>query len=233
MKKIILLISVLIVAIVIVISLSCCGAKEPRVVSLNSQTGIYVKNDSKDVTLNGQGISVYKTYSSVITLEFEGYHIDGDYDNKIIINDKYELTLSEKDGGHAGFVKYSVPLLGLNIVDGKFKLKFVSGADHTGIGLDTYYVRNVVIKVGGNNIWSDNYDQKNYINEKLGLGENDINMDFRFGIVSEREFNFTIPSDSLDAWGCLLDPSIQGPMDLKIGSKAYTLESKKGSYSLT
>ena len=227
------LILTFILVVLIVFSLFACSVKAPRVVSLNSQTGIYVKNDSQDITLNGKSISVYKTYSDSITLEFEGYHINGTYDNKIVVNDKYEFALNEAKDGHSGFVKYSIPLLGLNIVDGNLKIRFVAGVDHTNIGLDTYYVRNVVINVGGKTIWSNNYDQKNYINEKLGLGEQDINMDFRFGIVSEREFNFTIPSDSLDAWGCLLDTSIQGPMELKIGSKAYTLESKIGSYSLT
>ena len=183
--------------------------------------------------MNGESISVYKTYSDNITLEFEGYHIDGGYENKIIINDEYEYALSEKKDGHSGFVKYSVPLLGLNIVNGGMKVKFVAGADSTDIGLDTYYVRNVVINVGGKTIWSDNYDKNNYINEKIGLGENDINMDFRFGIVSEREFNFNIPSDDLDAFGCLLDDSVQGSFNLQIGSKSYVLENPKGNYSLT
>ena len=227
------LILTFILVVLIVFSLFACSVKAPRVVSLNSQTGIYVKNGSQDITLNGKSISVYKTYSDSITLEFEGYHINGNYDNKIVVNDKYEFALEEKNGGHSGFVKYSIPLLGLNIVDGNLKIKFVAGVDHTNIGLDTYYVRNVVINVGGKTIWSNNYDQKNYINEKLGLGEKDINMDFRFGIVPEIEFDFTVPSDNLNAWGCLLDTSIQGPMELKIGSKAYTLESKTGSYSLT
>ena len=227
------LILTFILVVLIVFSLFACSVKAPRVVSLNSQTGIYVNNGSQDITLNGKSISVYKTYSDNITLEFEGYHINGVYDNKIVVNDKYEFALEEKTGGHSGFVKYSIPLLGLNIVDGTLKIKFVSGADYTNIGLDTYYVRNVVINVGGKTIWSNNYDQKNYINEKLGLGEQDINMDFRFGIVPEIEFDFTVPSDNLNAWGCLLDTSIQGPMELKIGSKAYTLESKTGSYSLT
>ena len=227
------LILTFILVVLIVFSLFACSVKAPRVVSLNSQTGVYVKNGSQDITLNGKSISVYKTYSDSITLEFEGYHINGTYDNKIVVNDKYEFALNEVKDGHSGFVKYSIPLLGLNIVDGNLKIKFVAGVDHTNIGLDTYYVRNVVINVGGKTIWSNNYDQKNYINEKLGLGEQDINMDFRFGIVSEREFNFTIPSDSLDAWGCLLDSSVQNPMDLKIGSKTYALESKNGSYSLT
>ena len=227
------LILTFILVVLIVFSLFACSVKEPRVVSLNSQTGIYVKNGSQDITLNGKSISVYKTYSDSITLEFEGYHINGTYDNKIVVNDKYEFALEEKNGGHSGFVKYSIPLLGLNIVDGNLKIKFVAGVDYTNIGLDTYYVRNVVINVGGKTIWSNNYDQKNYINEKLGLGEQDINMDFRFGIVPEIEFDFTVPSDNLNAWGCLLDTSIQGPMELKIESKAYTLESKTGSYSLT
>lgn len=233
MRKTRYLISALILTVLIVFSLFACSAKVPRVVSLNSQTGIYVKNDSDDIILNGESISVYKTYSDNITLEFEGYHIDDGYENKIIINDNYEFALDEKDGGHKGFVKYSISLLGLNIVDGSLKIKFVAGADHTDIGLDTYYVRNVVINVGDQTIWSDNYDRNNYINEKLGLGEEDINMDFRFGIVPEREFNFTVPSDALDAWGCLLDDSAEGSLDLKIGSKTILLESNKGSYSLT
>ena len=233
MRRKIYLFLTLILVILIVFSLSCCSTKDPRVVYLNSQTGIYVKNDSKDIILNGKSVSVYKTYSDNIILEFEGYHIDGAYDDKIVINDKYEFALDEAKDGHSGFVKYSVPLLGLNIVDGCFKLKFVSGADHTGIGLDTFYVRNVVINIGGKTIWSDNYDKNNYINEKLGLGESDINMDFRFGVIPEREFNFTVPADCLDAFGCLLDASVQGTMELQIGSKAYLLESKKGSYSLT
>lgn len=227
------LILTFILVVLIVFSLFACSVKAPRVVSLNSQTGIYVKNGSQDITLNGKSISVYKTYSDSITLEFEGYHINGTYDNKIVVNDKYEFALNEAKDGHSGFVKYSIPLLGLNIVDGNLKIKFVAGIDHTNIGLDTYYVRNVVINVGGKTIWSNNYDQKNYINEKLGLGEKDINMDYRFGIVPEIEFDFTVPSDNLNAWGCLLDTSIQGPTELKIGSKAYTLESKTGSYSLT
>ena len=233
MRKKIYLILTLILTVLIVFSLSCCSTKKPRVVSLNSQTGIYVKNDSKDITLNGESITVYKTYSDQIALEFEGYHIDGGYENKIIINDNYEFALSEKDGGHNGFVKYSVPLLGLNIVDGNLKVKFVAGADHTGIGLDTYYVRNVVINVGGDTVWSDNYDRNNYINEKLGLGESNINMDLRFGIVSEREFDFNVPLDDLDAWGCLLDDFTQGTLNLQIGSKTFSLENPKGSYSLT
>ena len=233
MKNKIYLILTLILVVLIAFSLTCCSTKDPRVVSLNSQVGIYVKNDAKEITLNGESISVYKTYSDNITLEFEGYHIDGGYENKIIINDEYEYALSEKKDGHSGFVKYSVPLLGLNIVNGGMKVKFVAGADSTDIGLDTYYVRNVVINVGGKTIWSDNYDKNNYINEKIGLGENDINMDFRFGIVSEREFNFNIPSDDLDAFGCLLDDSVQGSFNLQIGSKSYVLENPKGNYSLT
>lgn len=233
MKNKIYLILTLILVVLFAFSLTCCSTKDPRVVSLNSQVGIYVKNDAKEITLNGESISVYKTYSDNITLEFEGYHIDGGYENKIIINDEYEYALSEKKDGHSGFVKYSVPLLGLNIVNGGMKVKFVAGADSTDIGLDTYYVRNVVINVGGKTIWSDNYDKNNYINEKIGLGENDINMDFRFGIVSEREFNFNIPSDDLDAFGCLLDDSVQGSFNLQIGSKSYVLENPKGNYSLT
>ena len=101
---------------------------------MNSQTGIYVKNDSKDIILNGESVSAYKTYSDNITLEFEGYHIDGGYENKIVINDKYEFALGEKKDGHSGFVKYSVPLLGLNIINGSLSVKFVAGGDHTDIG---------------------------------------------------------------------------------------------------
>lgn len=233
MKNKIYSILTLILVVLIVFSLTCCSSKDPSVVSLNSQTGIYLKNDSQDILLNGESISVYKTYSDKITLEFEGYHIDGGYENKIVINDKYEFALGEKKDGHSGFVKYSVPLLGLNIINGSLRVKFVAGGDHTDIGLDTYYVRNVVINVEGKTIWSDNYDKNNYINEKLGLGESDINMDLRFGILSEREFNFTVPSDDLDAWGYLLDDSVLGSLNLQIGSKTYALENPKGSYSLT
>ena len=124
------LILTFILVVLIVFSLFACSVKAPRVVSLNSQTGIYVNNGSQDITLNGKSISVYKTYSDNITLEFEGYHINGVYDNKIVVNDKYEFALEEKNGGHSGFVKYSIPLLGLNIVDGTLKIKFVSGADY-------------------------------------------------------------------------------------------------------
>ena len=233
MRKKIYLFLTLILVILIAFSLSCCSTKDPRVVYLNSQTGIYVKDDSKDIILNGESVSAYKTYSDRITLEFEGYHIDGGYENKIVINDKYEFALGEKKDGHSGFVKYSVPLLGLNIINGSLRVKFVAGGDHTDIGLDTYYVRNVVINVEGKTIWSDNYDRNNYLNEKLGLGESDINMDLRFGILSEREFNFTVPSDDLDAWGYLLDDSVLGSLNLQIGSKTYALENPKGSYSLT
>ena len=233
MRKIRYLISALLLVVLILLSLSGCGAKEQRVVSLNSQTGIYVKNNSKAVSLNGEVISLYNTYSKNITLEFETYHVDGDYDNKFILNDTYEFALDEQSGGHSGFVKQSVPLLGLNIVDGSMKVKFVAGADQTGIGLDTYYVRNVVIKVGKDEIWSDNYDRDNYKNEKLGLGEQDINMDHRFGIVSEREFCFTVPSKSLNAWGYMLDASVPSELNLTIGSKSVLLESKRGSYSLS
>lgn len=233
MRKTKYLISALLLAVIMLLSLFSCGAKGQRVVSLNSQTGIYVKNNSKAVSLNGEVISVYNTYSKDITLEFEAYHVDGDYRNKIIVNDAYEFALDEQRDGHSGFVKYSIPLLGLNIIDGSMKVKFVAGADHTGIGLDTYYVRNVVIKVGTEEIWSDNYDRDNYRNEKLGLGEQDINMDLRFGIVSEREFCFTVPSKSLDAWGYLLDASFPSELNLTIGSKSILLESKRGSYTLS
>ena len=82
------LILTFILVVLIVFSLFACSVKAPRVVSLNSQTGIYVKNGSQDITLNGKSISVYKTYSDNITLEFEGYHINGNYDNKIVVNDK-------------------------------------------------------------------------------------------------------------------------------------------------
>ena len=174
MRKTKYLISALLLAVIMLLSLFSCGAKGQRVVSLNSQTGIYVKNNSKAVSLNGEVISVYNTYSKDITLEFEAYHVDGDYRNKIIVNDAYEFALDEQRDGHSGFVKYSIPLLGLNIIDGSMKVKFVAGADHTGIGLDTYYVRNVVIKVGTEEIWSDNYDRDNYRNEKLGLGEQEL-----------------------------------------------------------
>ena len=79
------LILTLSLVVLIVFSLFACSAKEPRVVSLNSQTGIYVPKGSNDITLNGESISVYKTYSDNIILEFEGYHIDDTYDDKIVI----------------------------------------------------------------------------------------------------------------------------------------------------
>ena len=233
MRKLRYLISALLLVVFIICTLSGCGAGEPRVVSLNSQTGIYVKNGSKPITLNGESISVYNTYSDEITLEFETYHVDGDYENKITINGAYEFALDEKDGGHAGFVKYSLPLLGLNIVNGSLLVKFTAGADYTGIGLDTYYVRNVVIRVGNQEIWSDNYDRNNYINEKIGIGEADVNSDFRFGIVPEREFCFTVPQKTLDAWGYMLSAPTGSSLSLTVGSKSYQLESKMGSYSLS
>ena len=233
MRKSRYIISALLLVVFVLLSLSGCGTKGNRVVSLNSQTGIYVKNNSKSVSLNGEVIPIYNTYSKDIALEFEAYHVDGDYNNKIVVNDSYEFALDEQRNSHSGFVKYSIPLLGLNIINGSMKVKFVSGADHTGIGLDTYYVRNVVIKVGNDEIWSDNYDSSNYKNEKLGLGEVDINMDHRFGILSEREFCFTVPSKSLDAWGYLLDASYPSELNLTVGSKTVALESKRGSYTLS
>ena len=232
MRKLRYLISALLVVIFIFCALSGCGAGEPRVVSLNSQTGIYVKNGSKPITLNGESISVYNTYSDEITLEFEAYHVDGDYENRITINGTYEFALDEKNGGHAGFVKYSLPLLGLNIINGSMKVKFAAGADYTGIGLDTFYVRNVVIRVGNQEIWSDNYDRNNYINEKIGIGEQEVNSDFRFGIVPEREFCFTVPQKTLNAWGYMLSVPTSN-LSLTVGSKSYQLESKMGSYSLS
>ena len=232
MRKLKYLISALSVVIFIFCALSGCGAGEPRVVSLNSQTGIYVKNGSKPITLNGESISVYNTYSDEITLEFEAYHVDGDYENRITINGTYEFALDEKNGGHAGFVKYSLPLLGLNIMNGSMKVKFAAGADYTGIGLDTFYVRNVVIRVGKQEIWSDNYDRNNYKNEKIGIGEQDVNSDFRFGIVPEREFCFTVPQKTLNAWGYMFSVPTSN-LSLTVGSKSYQLESKMGSYSLS
>ena len=232
MRKLRYLISALSVVIFIFCALSGCGAGEPRVVSLNSQTGIYVKNGSKPITINGESISVYNTYSDKITLEFEAYHVDGDYENRITINGTYEFALDEKNGGHAGFVKYSLPLLGLNIINGSMKVKFAAGADHTGIGLDTFYVRNVVIRVGNQEIWSDNYDRNNYKNEKIGIGEQDVNSDFRFGIVPEREFCFTVPQKTLNAWGYMFSVPTSN-LSLTVGSKSYQLESKMGSYSLS
>ena len=232
MRKLKYLISALSVVIFIFCALSGCSAGKPRVVSLNSQTGIYVKNGSKPITLNGESISVYNTYSDEITLEFEAYHVDGDYENRITINGTYEFALDEKNGGHAGFVKYSLPLLGLNIINGSMKVKFAAGADYTGIGLDTFYVRNVVIKVGKQEIWSDNYDQNNYKNEKIGIGEQDVNSDFRFGIVPEREFCFTVPQKTLNAWGYMFSVPTSN-LSLTVGSKSYQLESKMGSYSLS
>ena len=232
MRKLRYLISALLVVIFIFCALSGCGAGEPRVVSLNSQTGIYVKDGSKPITLNGESISVYNTYSDEITLEFEAYHVDGDYENRITINGTYEFALDEKNGGHAGFVKYSLPLLGLNIINGSMKVKFAAGADYTGIGLDTFYVRNVVIRVGNQEIWSDNYDLNNYKNEKIGIGEQDVNSDFRFGIVPEREFCFTVPQKTLNAWGYMFSVPTSN-LSLTVGSKSYQLESKMGSYSLS
>ena len=195
--------------------------------SLNSQAGVVLggKNYSKTATLNEKEIKPYLTYSKEITLRFDTYHVDTNYENKIIINDMFEYDLKPANESFETYYTQEVKLLGLNIVDGNLKVDFIAGSDDKNIGLDTYYVRNVVLLVKDKEIWSDQYSKDNYLNEKIGLGESYINNDLRFGILPQITLNFSVDKSMLDCKGYMFkDDDYQNLMVIKSNNKKYQYE---------
>lgn len=210
-----------------------CNQANLEFKTLNNQTGIVVggKNYKGNTILNGQSINSYLSYSKNITLKFDTYHIDTNYDNKIIINDNYEYDLIPSKESFETYYTTSIDLLGLNIIDGIFKVEFVSGSDKINISLDTFYVRNVVLIVDGIEIWSNEYDKDNYLNEKIGLGESTINSDFRFGIAPERTFTYEVDNSILDCKGYLFkEDDYEDIITIENNDKKYEYENPKQSF---
>lgn len=203
--------------------------------SFNSQAGVILgnKNYSKKTTINGNEIKSYLTYSKNITLKFDTYHVDTNYKNKLIINDIYEYDLVPSNDSFETYHSTEVNLLGLNIIDGSFKVKFVAGTDHTNTSLDTFYVRNVVLEVGNQEIWSNEYEKDNFLNEKIGLGESTINSDQRFGITPERSFTYEVSKTLLDCRGYLFSANdYKDEIIVETNEKEYKYDNPLQSFAL-
>ena len=114
------------------------------------------------------------------------------------------------------------------------KVKFKAGKDETKIGLDTFYVRNVILVIDGVEIWSNEYTKANYINEKIGIGEVDINSDMRFGMVPERTFTFNVNEEMLYAEGYILDESLlkEENINVTVKNKEYQFTNLRASYNI-
>lgn len=215
---------------------SCNGeTNEVKLQSLNNQSGVILgdKGYSKNAVINEKSVNPYLSYSKEIILRFDTHHVDTNYNNKLIINDTYEYDLKPSNESFDTYYTTEINLLGLNIIDGNFKVKFVSGSDKTGISLDTFYVRNVVLLVKDNEIWSEEYTKDNYLNEKIGLGESEINSDIRFGIVPQRTFTYNIAKSMLDCKGYMFaEEDYQDLMIVKTNNKTYEYENPLQSFSI-
>ena len=228
----------LILAVPLLLSLvtTGCNSTNCEIKYANSQIGVVLgkKNKVNEATINNKLITPYDTYSKNITLKYETYHIDERYDNRIIINDSCDLSLETSSKSADTFYAVEKELLGLNIVNGQMKVKFKAGKDETKIGLDTFYVRNVVLVIDGVEIWSNEYTKANYINEKIGIGEVDINSDVRFGMVPERTFTFNVNEEMLDAEGYILDESLlkEENINVTVKNKEYQFANLRASYNI-
>lgn len=213
----------------------CDNSLKQEFKTLNEQTGIILGNANfnGEAILNNEAIEYYKSYSKNITLKFETYHVDTRYENKIIINDEYEYDLVPSKDSNETFYATNIDLLGLNIKDGVLKVKFVSGKDNTDIAMDTFYVRNVVLMVSGEEIWSNEYTKANYLNQKIGLGESTINSDMRFGIIPERVFTFNVNDSLLDCKGYMLqEDDFKDIITLKSNSNEYEYPNPKATHQI-
>lgn len=202
----------------------------------NTQIGLVLGKKGKvsEAIINSKTIKPYNTYSKNIKLKYETYHVDERYNNRIIINDSSDLALVTSNQSSDTFYAVSLDLLGLNIINGQMKVKFKSGTDETDIGLDTFYIRNVILEIDGNEIWSNEYTKSNFLNEKLGMGESTINSDLRFGMVCERTFTFNVDEKLLDVSGYILDDSLTSNDTIKVdvNKKEYEFNNLRSTYSI-
>lgn len=212
-----------------------CNQNDHSLISLNSQTGLIVskKNKTVETKINDKTVETYPSYSKNIFLKFDTYHVDTNYHSTFIINDRDEFDLIPSNDSFDTFYTNKIELLGLNIIDGTMKVEFIAGQDHTGIDLDSLYIRNVVLEVNGQEIWSNEYTIENYLNEKIGLGESSINSDYRFLFLPRRTFTFQINPDWLDCKGYLLQENdFKDQIAVQIEKKTYEYENPRSMYQI-
>ena len=100
------------------------------------------------------------------------------------------------------YVQNKVKILGLNVVDGLLSIDFRSG-QRLSDNYNTFSLRNIYLKIGNEEIWSDEFGKDEYFNESLNFGENNQNPDYRFNYRLSRVLTFTVRPDLLDCSGTL------------------------------
>ncbi|MDD4166927.1 MAG: metallophosphoesterase, partial [Endomicrobiaceae bacterium] len=188
----------------------------------NGQMGIIVGKKGqvlKTVLIDNQKLDVYPTVSDVIEICYESYNLDNDYDNQIIINDTKPLNLISENNLFGKYVVNKIKILGLNIIDGKLILVFKSGKKDNE-NLNSFSLRNIYLKIGKKEIWSNEFPKDEYLNENINFGENDLNPAVRINYSSEETFTFDIDKKLLDVFGTILkEDSLNEKFVLSINNK--------------
>jgi len=169
----------------------------------NSQVGIIV-GSAEEIEVNGIKVPVYRTTAEPVKILFESRNLESDYRNEIIINGKYAIPLVAKQYSHTSFLENEIAIIGPNIVSGKLEITFRTGEKLTG-NLNTFSIRNVRIQVSGREIWSEEYPEKEALNEAINLGEGDMNPAVRSNYRESVTFTFNVEEKLLKEYGAVLE----------------------------
>lgn len=215
MKKKGLIISTLLILAIVTLSILIFSRDKKHVYAVyeNGQMGIITSKINKKhdlILVENQELEVYQTFSNSINLYYESYNLDNRYDNTMIINDHHLLPLQASQNDFTKFIPNEISILGLNIVNGNLKLTFNSGT-RLSDNYNTFALRNIYLKVGNTEIWSNEYPKSDYFNEPINFGEDDLNDDVRFNYHSTETLSFTIDKELLDVYGGILKDNYQKP----------------------
>ncbi|HOR95891.1 MAG TPA: metallophosphoesterase [Bacilli bacterium] len=197
------------VIIGVVLALVLVKPTKFTVLYANGQMGLATSKKLDKVEIDSQEVSLYQTVFGEIELCYESLYLDNSYDNQIILNQKKVLPLQSAKEELGSYVQNKVKILGLNVVDGLLSIDFRSG-QRLSDNYNTFSLRNIYLKIGNEEIWSDEFGKDEYFNESLNFGENNQNPDYRFNYRLSRVLTFTVRPDLLDCSGTLLDGNSLG-----------------------
>jgi len=156
-----------------------------------------VISNKETITVDNKSVTTHKTVGKEIILFFEGESIETKFNNTIKIGD-YFFAIPYKTP--SGFSEYKISFPGILCIDGKIDITFNIGCNSFNV-FDAYKIRNPYLKIGNDEIWSNEYSKEDYINTQFKLGQNQKDTDLRFGYLKSLGMTFSINSKYLDSYG--------------------------------
>lgn len=223
-KRLIIASSLIIILIGVFIASLFVNRTSIQVLYENGQMGVVIdkKKASDIILIDNQEVAVYQTVSGIIEICYESLNLDNEYQNEIIINETKSIPLTSKTNQFGSYVINKIKILGLNVIDGKLTLAIKSGQNN-GKNYNTFSLRNLFLKINKEEIWSNEYPKKDYFNENINFGEDDLNPDVRLNYKTMEVLTFDINSKLLDIIGSIInEESLNENFNIKYDNKEKT-----------